>query len=69
MSIPEIDLTLQPGTLGGRFTTLEGILDEIYEQLNDKVFASEDSTDDNSALRVFLNRLQAVGRLLGCLNR
>ncbi|KAI6161652.1 ZPR1 zinc-finger domain-containing protein [Pisolithus thermaeus] len=26
LTIPEIDLALQPGTLGGRFTTIEGIL-------------------------------------------
>lgn len=29
LEIPEIDLVLQPGTLGGRFTTLEGLLNEI----------------------------------------
>jgi len=38
LSIPEIDLVLHPGTLGGRFTTLEGILDQIYEELTEKVF-------------------------------
>lgn len=38
LSIPEIDLVLQPGTLGGRFTTLEGILDQVYEELSTKVF-------------------------------
>jgi zinc finger protein len=40
LEIPEIDLILQPGTLGGRFTTLEGILTQVYEELNEKVFAS-----------------------------
>lgn len=40
LEIPEIELTLQPGTLGGRFTTLEGILTQVYEELSDKVFAS-----------------------------
>jgi zinc finger protein len=29
MSIPEIDLELQQGTLGGRFTTVEGILQQV----------------------------------------
>ncbi|KAJ7151726.1 zf-ZPR1-domain-containing protein [Mycena filopes] len=42
LEIPEIDLVLQHGTLGGRFTTLEGILDQIYEELSEKVFASGD---------------------------
>jgi zinc finger protein len=40
LEIPEIDLLLQPGTLGGRFTTLEGILTQVYEELSDKVFLS-----------------------------
>ncbi|KAF9512650.1 hypothetical protein BS47DRAFT_1486086 [Hydnum rufescens UP504] len=41
LSIPEIDLVLQPGTLGGRFTTLEGILIQVYEELNEKVFMGD----------------------------
>lgn len=43
LEIPEIDLKLQPGTLGGRFTTLEGILNEIYDELSTKVFKTGDS--------------------------
>lgn len=35
---------LQPGTLGGRFTTLEGLLNEIYTELSTKVFRSGDSS-------------------------
>jgi len=34
---------LQPGTLGGRFTTLEGLLNEIYNELSTKVFRTGDS--------------------------
>jgi len=44
LEIPEIDLILEPGTLGGRFTTLEGLLNEIYNELSTKVFRSGDST-------------------------
>ncbi|KAF8885126.1 ZPR1 zinc-finger domain-containing protein [Infundibulicybe gibba] len=36
LTIPEIDLVLQHGTLGGRFTTLEGILEQVYEELSEK---------------------------------
>jgi len=43
LEIPEIDLVLQPGTLGGRFTTLEGLLNEIYNELSTKVFRTGDS--------------------------
>jgi zinc finger protein len=42
LEIPEIDLVLQPGTLGGRFTTLEGLLNEIYSELSTKVFRTGD---------------------------
>ena len=41
--IPEIDLHLGHGTLGGRFTTIEGILSQIYEELGEKVFFAGDS--------------------------
>ena len=43
LEIPEIDLVLQPGTLGGRFTTMEGLLNEIYTELSTKVFRTGDS--------------------------
>ncbi|KAK4685358.1 zinc finger protein, partial [Tremellales sp. Uapishka_1] len=43
LEIPEIELILQPGTLGGRFTTLEGLLEEIYTELSTKVFRTGDS--------------------------
>ncbi|KAF5382075.1 hypothetical protein D9615_004238 [Tricholomella constricta] len=54
LSIPEIDLVLQHGTLGGRFTTLEGILNQVYEELSDKVFAQGDAstaTDKNDFVK------------------
>lgn len=44
LEIPEIELHLQPGTLGGRFTTVEGILNEIYDELSTKVFRTGDSS-------------------------
>ena len=62
MEIPEIELQLHSGTLGGRFTTLEGILDQIYDEISGKVFESEDSTDSNSGMHKFLAKLkQAKG--------
>ena len=60
LSIPEIELVLQAGTLGGRFTTLEGILDQVYEELSEKVFASGDAADDHHAFENFLKKLKAV---------
>ncbi|KAG2110319.1 zf-ZPR1-domain-containing protein [Suillus discolor] len=64
LSIPEIDLVLHPGTLGGRFTTLEGILDQVYDELTEKVFNTGDSgvidIDDRAEFREFLRKLEQV---------
>lgn len=62
LSIPEIDLVLQAGTLGGRFTTLEGILDQVYEELSEKVFAGSDSRGDKPAFETFLKKLKEVSK-------
>ena len=71
--IPEIELKLEAGTLGGRFTTIEGLLDQIFEELSSKVFSSDDAVDDNNSMRSFLRRLQNVGssilfRVLGLMS-
>jgi zinc finger protein len=62
LEIPEIDLLLHAGTLGGRFTTLEGILDQVYEELSAKVFTTGDSSsgEDRSKFEKFLANLKAV---------
>ncbi|TFK35187.1 ZPR1 zinc-finger domain-containing protein [Crucibulum laeve] len=62
LTIPEIDLVLTHGTLGGRFTTLEGILDQVYEELSEKVFASGDSSvkEDRTAFEDFLKGLKEI---------
>ncbi|KAF8875037.1 ZPR1 zinc-finger domain-containing protein [Infundibulicybe gibba] len=54
LTIPEIDLVLQHGTLGGRFTTLEGILEQV--------FASGDASDseDRRKFELFLKNLKEV---------
>ncbi|KZW00024.1 zf-ZPR1-domain-containing protein [Exidia glandulosa HHB12029] len=60
LDIPEIDLKLEQGTLGGRFTTLEGIIDQIYEELSSKVYSSEDAVPESSPLRAFLLKLSEL---------
>jgi len=63
LRIPEIELVLQPGTLGGRFTTLEGLLNQVYEELSDKLLMSGDSvTGDRQVFVKFLANLKAVKR-------
>ncbi|PYH96597.1 zinc finger protein ZPR1 [Aspergillus ellipticus CBS 707.79] len=40
----ELEVTVQPGTLGGRFTTVEGLLTEIRDQLRGQIFDVDDTT-------------------------
>lgn len=40
----ELEVTVQPGTLGGRFTTVEGLLTEIRDQLHGQIFDIDDAS-------------------------
>lgn len=52
MAIPELSLDIQEGTLGGRFTTLEGILKQVYDELESRVFTqTSDSMDEPTKKR------------------
>ncbi|KAK9899759.1 zf-ZPR1-domain-containing protein [Cystobasidium minutum MCA 4210] len=66
LTIPEIDLHLQPGTLGGRFTTLEGLLNQVYEELDERAFAKGDAAvrDGASEIELFLSKLKQVREVL-----
>jgi zinc finger protein len=41
----ELDLEVQPGTLGGRFTTVEGLLAQIRDQLHGQIFDTEEDDE------------------------
>ncbi|KDE05731.1 hypothetical protein MVLG_03964 [Microbotryum lychnidis-dioicae p1A1 Lamole] len=62
LEIPEIDLELNPGTLGGRFTSLEGLLRQVYEELDEKVFARGDAAvvGETDQMKNFLGQLKLV---------
>jgi len=61
LRIPEIDLVLTAGTLGGRFTTIEGILDQVYDELSGKLFGDSGlKNEDNRALQTFLEGLKDI---------
>lgn len=61
LEIPEIDLVLTHGTLGGRFTTLEGLLTQVYEELSDKVIAGDSSQgEEKKSFEKFLGDLKSV---------
>jgi len=61
--IPEIDLELVEGTLGGRFTTVEGLLVNIKEQLSIiNPFLSGDSSQEDSRgkMKEFIKKLDKI---------
>lgn len=63
MGIPELDFCAEMGTLGGRFTTLEGLLEGIKEQLSDSnPFFKGDSSDKERAskIEIFCQEVQKV---------
>lgn len=63
LKIPEIDLDLTTGSLGGRFTTLEGLLRQVYNELNNKFpFIVGDSAISEKKLR-FDNLLGDIDKI------
>lgn len=61
LKIAELNLDLTPGTLGGRFTTIEGLLAQVYEELHSRVFSeTADSMDSDTKQRwtAFFAKLQ-----------
>lgn len=59
MEIPELELEVGPAALGGRFTTVEGIIAEIKEQLSSSTAFMGDSTDAENVNRIqeFISQL------------
>lgn len=52
LNIPELNLDLTPGTLGGRFTTIEGLLNQVSTELHTRVFTqTSDSMDEETKTR------------------
>ena len=43
MHIPECDIEMEAGTMGGRFTTIEGVLTQIRSDLRKTVYGDEDN--------------------------
>ena len=46
LECPELQLRVEPGTMGGRFTTVEGILSQIRRDLRAQAFGLEDGDAD-----------------------
>jgi len=61
LHIPELNFDLQQGTLGGRFTTLEGLLRQAYEQLWGRVYNPESdssTSDEKEKFGAFLEKMK-----------
>ncbi|RAL15735.1 zinc finger-containing protein ZPR1 [Aspergillus homomorphus CBS 101889] len=63
----ELEVRVEPGTLGGRFTTVEGLLTEIRDQLHGQIFDFADTSagdsmasDDKEKWERFFKRLDAA---------
>lgn len=41
MECPELSLSVNPGTLGGRFTTVEGLLTQVRDDLHNQIFEAD----------------------------
>ncbi|KAJ1922002.1 nucleolar zinc-finger protein [Mycoemilia scoparia] len=63
LRVPEIDLDLTPGTLGGRFTTVEGLLRQVHDELVQKIpFVDGDSVvnERKAKFKTFLEKLDNI---------
>ncbi|KAK7536175.1 zinc finger protein-like protein zpr1 [Phyllosticta citribraziliensis] len=47
MSCPELNLQVEPGTLGGRFTTVEGLLSNIRDDLHSNIYGDSEANHDS----------------------
>lgn len=45
LKLPECDIEVQPGTMGGRFTTVEGLLTQVRNDLRSSIFDIDDDDD------------------------
>ncbi|CCG82163.1 Zinc finger protein zpr1 [Taphrina deformans PYCC 5710] len=60
LTVPELALDLHPGTLGGRFTTIEGLLAQVYDELYGRVYSGNNDSrepEENKKWETFLGNL------------
>lgn len=50
MECPEVRLQVEPGTLGGRFTTVEGLLRQVRDDLHKNIFTDEDDAGGGDSM-------------------
>eukprot|EP00794_Sanderia_malayensis_P011232 gene11232-12411_t len=60
VSIPELELEIRSGTIGGKFTTVEGLLCDFKDQiqtLHPFIVGDSSSEDNKKRLKVFIDKL------------
>ena len=50
MACPELELQVEPGTLGGRFTTIEGLLTQVRDDLHASIFGDQDNAGGGDSM-------------------
>lgn len=50
LECPELSLQVNPGTLGGRFTTVEGLLTQVRDDLHAQIFDAGDDADGGDGM-------------------
>ena len=72
LECPELSLSVNPGTLGGRFTTVEGLLTQVRDDLHNQIFEADGdasasarrndslAADDKSRWDEFFDNLNAA---------
>jgi zinc finger protein len=58
--IPELGLELTMGSMGGRFTTVEGILILLMEEVRENIYATLDSDDSKVLMQSMAETLKLV---------
>ncbi|EXF81156.1 ZPR1 zinc-finger domain-containing protein [Colletotrichum fioriniae PJ7] len=48
LECPELNLSVNPGTLGGRFTTIEGLLTQVRDDLKSQIFQADGGSGGDS---------------------
>ena len=51
LSCSELELQVEPGTLGGRFTTIEGLLTQVRDDLRSSIFGDEDNAGGGDSMQ------------------
>lgn len=60
MAIPEVDFAMAPGTLGGVYTTVEGLLDKAITNLEDNNPFGVGDSKTNTQYLEFLDKLREL---------